>query len=243
MMRPEGIVEISQQGHTGWFDPALLSVLSVDIFEPAYWQQRNAVTGTATGRGITWFVRDDERELVLRHYRRGGLFGKLVKDTYLGWRTEQSRAMQEFTLLHRMHRDGLPVPVPVAAHRVRRGPGYGADIIIERIPGARSLMDLLLQSPLAKTGWRDIGATIRRFHDAGIDHTDLNIHNILLDDSGKVWVIDFDKCAVRGDGEWKQGNMARLQRSLAKESTRHGKAIASDGDWVELAKAYASSNQ
>jgi 3-deoxy-D-manno-octulosonic acid kinase len=240
MMRPEGIIEIRQQHHTGWFDPAHLSTLSMDVFQPAYWQQRNAVTGTATGRGTTWFVRDGERDLVLRHYRRGGLLGKLIKDTYLGWRAEQSRAMQEFALLHRMHRDSLPVPVPVAAHRVRRGAGYGADILIERIPGARSLMDLLLQSPLAETGWHAIGATIRRFHDAGIDHTDLNIHNILLDDSGKVWVIDFDKCAVRGDGKWKQGNLARLRRSLEKEAGRHGRAISTEADWGGLMAGYSS---
>jgi tRNA A-37 threonylcarbamoyl transferase component Bud32 len=240
MTRPEGIVEIRQNSHTGWFDPARLSTLSMDVFQPAYWQQRNAVTGTATGRGTTWFVRDGERELVLRHYRRGGLFGKLIKDSYLGWQPAWSRAMREFSLLHRMHHDGLPVPMPVAAHRAGRAFGYGADILIERIPNARSLMDLILASSLPDTHWRAIGTTIRRFHDAGIDHTDLNIHNILLDNSGKVWLIDFDKCAVRGDGEWKQSNLARLRRSLKKEAARHGKAISTEADWDGLLTGYSS---
>ena len=31
-------------------------------------------------------------------------------------------------------------------------------------------------------------------HHAQVNHTDLNIHNILIDDSDKVWIIDFDKC-------------------------------------------------
>lgn len=32
-----------------------------------------------------------------------------------------------------------------------------------------------------------------KMHIASVNHTDLNIHNILIDDQGKVWAIDFDK--------------------------------------------------
>ncbi len=34
---------------------------------------------------------------------------------------------------------------------------------------------------------------VRKMHDAGVNHTDLNIHNILLDTTKRV-IIDFDKC-------------------------------------------------
>jgi len=47
-----------------------------------YWQKENLVIDQAHGRGITWFVKHQENELVLRHYYRGGLAGKLINDSY-----------------------------------------------------------------------------------------------------------------------------------------------------------------
>src|SRR5690606_27773464 len=64
--RPPGFVEIRQDADICWLREDTLSTLSSDLFEPSFWQARNAVTGTATGRGTTWFVRDGERHLVLR---------------------------------------------------------------------------------------------------------------------------------------------------------------------------------
>ncbi|MDE4025769.1 3-deoxy-D-manno-octulosonic acid kinase, partial [Glaesserella parasuis] len=47
--------------------------------------QSNRLLGSSKGRGTTWFL-NTEKELgvnsVLRHYYRGGLFGKFVKDRY-----------------------------------------------------------------------------------------------------------------------------------------------------------------
>ncbi len=34
-------------------------------------------------------------------------------------------------------------------------------------------------------------------HDAQVNHTDLNIQNILIDEQEKVWFIVFDKCYVQ----------------------------------------------
>ena len=48
------------------------------------------------------------------------------------------------------------------------------------------------------TSWRAIGAAIARLHRGGVDHADLNAHNILLDGRGAVSVIDFDRGRVRG---------------------------------------------
>ena len=58
-------------------------------------------------------------------------------------------------------------------------------------------------------------------HHAQVNHTDLNIHNILIDDSDKVWIIDFDKCCQQSGDAWKQGNLDRLRRSFEKEVVRH----------------------
>lgn len=238
MSRPAGFVEIRQGADICWLREDALSTLSSDLFEPSFWQARNAVTGTASGRGITWFVRDGERQLVLRHYRRGGLFGRLVKDLYAGLDPGNSRAMRELTLLATMRKEGLPVPEPVGARLHRVGPLYRADLLIARIADSSDLLALLLQHGLDEQQWQQIGAMIRRFHLAGIDHTDLNIHNILLDSAGQGWLIDFDKCSKRASGSWQQANLARLQRSLRKEKGLQPSLHWHESDWPLLLAGY-----
>src|SRR5690554_4524741 len=102
MTRPAGFYEVRQDGHICWFRPDTLSLLSPRVFEPSHWQALDAVTGSAQGRGTAWFVVDGKQSLVLRHYHRGGLFGRLVKDLYVGLRPAHSRAMRELALLESM---------------------------------------------------------------------------------------------------------------------------------------------
>ncbi|MCK5875593.1 MAG: 3-deoxy-D-manno-octulosonic acid kinase [Alcanivoracaceae bacterium] len=238
MSRPAGFVEIRQGADICWLREDALSTLSSDLFEPSFWQARNAVTGTATGRGITWFVRDGERELVLRHYRRGGLFGRLVKDLYAGLNPGNSRAMRELMLLAEMRAQGLPVPEPIGARLRRVGPFYRADLLIGRITSATDLLAILQAGPLSAGQWQQIGSMIGRFHAAGIDHTDLNIHNILLDRDGQSWLIDFDKCGRRAPGGWQQANLARLLRSLEKEKRLHPGMHWEPPHWTMLTDGY-----
>ena len=51
----------------------------------------------------------------LRHYYRGGLWGKLNKDRYRFSVLETTRSFAEFHLLQRLYEAGLPVPKPIAA--------------------------------------------------------------------------------------------------------------------------------
>lgn len=240
MSRPTGFVEVRQGADICWLREDALPSLSSDVFEPSFWRARDAVTGTAIGRGTTWFVRHGDSELVLRHYRRGGLFGRLVKDLYAGLDPGNSRAMRELALLAEMRAENLPVPKPFGARLHRVGPLYRADLLIGRIPSARDLLAVLQTGPLSADQWQQIGAMIGRFHAAGIDHTDLNIHNILLDDAGQSWLIDFDKCSRRAAGGWQQANLARLQRSLRKEQGLHPSLHWDESHWAMLLSGYHS---
>lgn len=241
MTRPAGFYQVHQDGHTCWFRPDTLSLLSPRVFEPSHWLTLDAVDGTAQGRGTAWFIHDGKQQLVLRHYHRGGLFGRLVKDVYLGRCAARSRAMRELTLLETMHKAGLPVPLPVAARMTQVGPlHYRSDLLIGRIPAAKDLLAVLQNGPLEPVQWQQIGAMIGRFHAAGIDHTDLNIHNILLDEHGKSWLIDFDKCRQRADGRWQQKNLARLLRSLHKEQRLHPVLHWHEQHWSALLTGYHS---
>lgn len=202
---------------TIWYDDILLKEDPKQVFSPEFWQQNDRVIGSAQGRGTTWFVKTKTIDAALRHYRRGGLFGKLVEDSYRfsGW--DKTRSHQEFQLLNTLIESGVNVPRPIAARAVKKGFTYQADLLSEKIPNARDLVSILVEAPLPAEMYKKIGQEIKKMHDAQVNHTDLNIHNILIDDQDKVWIIDFDKCFQQQGDDWKQGNLDRLKRSFEKE--------------------------
>lgn len=202
------------------FDDSVIADPTLPIFDAEYWQQQRKVTGSASGRGTTWFVQLDSMQAALRHYRRGGLLGKLVEDRYLfsGWDT--TRSIQEFKLLQTLIEAGVNVPRPIAARAVRSGYTYRADLLSERISNAKDLVAILQENPLSEAMYKKIGQEIAKMHQAHVNHTDLNIHNILIDDQNTIWIIDFDKCQQQKHGEWKKQNLARLKRSFLKELDR-----------------------
>lgn len=209
-------------------------------FLPSWWQSEGAVTGQAQGRGTTWFVQRDGQPLVLRHYYRGGLLGRWLHDRYLYTGITRSRVAREFSLLQHLQTQGLPVPVPWAARITRHGCYCRMDLLLERIPHARDLVNSLRSHPLQPQHWQQVGQTLQQFHAAGVYHADLNGHNILLDTNGKVWVIDFDRGQLRQPGPWQQANLQRLQRSLHKEADLYPGFHWQPDDWQALLKGYDS---
>lgn len=225
-----------------WFRSDMFNGIGKEQFNPAWWQQQNAVTGSSSGRNTAWFVEHQQQQLVLRHYYRGGMVGKLIKDCFLYQAPLYSRAMQEFSLLQWMRHHGLAVPTPVAARYQRVGFGYRADLLITRISDSQDLATVLQRRPLTDEEWQSVGAEIARMHRLGVDHTDLNCRNILLDKAGKVWLIDFDKCARRTDKGWQQKNLARLLRSLLKEQDRLPTFHWQQAAWENVIKGYQQTN-
>jgi 3-deoxy-D-manno-octulosonic acid kinase len=208
-----------------------------DCFSADYWKQKNKIIGTAQGRGTTWFIQLARLQGALRHYRRGGLFGKIVSDSYLfnGW--EKTRSIEEFYLLNKLTESGVNVPKPIAARVQRRWWCYQADLLSEKISDAQDLVGILQQRALSEQEYQFIGEQIKKMHVLQVNHTDLNIHNILLDKQGKVWLIDFDKCnQQQGDG-WKAENLERLLRSFRKELKKRSIKWHED-DWKYLISGY-----
>lgn len=216
----------SMQRHTHsanemiWYDEQRLSEPVECLFDLNYWQQQNAIVGSAQGRGTTWFIATAQGEAALRHYRRGGLFSKLVKDQYWfsGW--ENTRSYQEFQLLAHLKQCGVNVPAPLAARAVKCGLFYRADLLSEKIAQSQDLVSLLQHNALTQADYQRIGQQIRAMHQAQVNHSDLNIHNILLDEQQRVWIIDFDKCTQQTGDHWKDSNLARLRRSFEKEQKK-----------------------
>ncbi|WP_110669585.1 3-deoxy-D-manno-octulosonic acid kinase [Salinicola halophilus] len=180
--------------------------------EPTAWRERGLVTGSAPGRGESLFLDVAGQQWVVRPYRRGGMAAKVSRARYVWPGFERTRAFRELRLTHTLHEQGLPVPVPVAALVTRGGATYRGALITVRLPQTQALETRLgTASPALLV---EVGRTIRRFHDAGLDHVDLNARNVLVSDTDKVWLIDFDRCRLRTDGPWRERNLARFKRSL-----------------------------
>lgn len=187
-----------------WFDPASPQLAAQPV--------------QSGGRGSAWFVQGPFGDGVLRHYRRGGAMAKLSQDRYLWGGEERVRSVTELRLLEALQARGLPVPAPIAAAWWRDGATYRAAIIIAMIPGTHTLASELSSGTENESGWRDAGAMISRFHAVGLEHGDLNAHNILFDAARKPWLIDFDKSRLHAklDRHRAEANLSRLERSIRK---------------------------
>ncbi|MCP4412403.1 MAG: 3-deoxy-D-manno-octulosonic acid kinase [Gammaproteobacteria bacterium] len=223
------------------YDKTFIPSFSPELLEPGYWQKQNLITTQALGRGITWFVNHQGNELVLRHYYRGGLMGKFIKDSYWFKSYATTRAVVEYHLLAKLISLNLPVPQPVACRVIKKGLFYTTDLLMGRINNAQDLVKLLSEEQLPVELWRKIGATIHKFHQHGIFHHDLNAHNILINDKEEIFLIDFDKGEQRRSKKaWQNANLARLNRSLLKEQKKLPHFNFQETNFTNLLKGYGS---
>ncbi len=224
------------------YNATLLTDFDAQMLSSDYWQQRDAISGSAQGRGTTWFIHYQDKHMVLRHYYRGGLIGKFNKDHYIFTSKNTTRAAKEFNLLGKMQQWQLPAPAPIAYRVIRKGLFYQADLLSSRVEHAKDLVAILTEQAITDEVWFEIGKMIKRFHDRGIYHHDLNSHNILLDDNNKSWLIDFDQGELREIANgWQQANMQRLLRSFRKEKNQLPQFFWSEGNWSMLQQGYEQS--
>ena len=187
------------------------------LFDPEYWQEQGGLAGEAIGRGSAWFLDTPFGSAVLREYLRGGLPARISRDRYFftGW--DKTRPIAEFRILEQLSADRLPVPEPLAALTRRRGLFYSGSLLTRKISGALPLADLMMEKSERSGLWQRTGRCIRRFHDHGVVHADLNARNILVDLDDQIYLIDFDRARIAsGEKDAYQRNLDRLQRSFRK---------------------------
>jgi len=249
-MKQTDTIKTFHQGNTYClYNSDVVANFHPEMLSSQYWHTKGAITGSAQGRGTTWFIRylcsaKPEQHWVLRHYYRGGLIGKVINDSYWFSSQKNTRAVREFTLLGFMQTLKLPAPKPIACKVVKHGLFYQADLLSSRIEQAQDLVAILSKEVISKALWHKIGSTIKRFHEHNIYHHDLNAHNILINEQKQVFLIDFDRGEIRNENQqsWQQANMARLQRSFNKELNQLDKFYFSDKNWQFLLEGYLASN-
>lgn len=222
------------------FEDTLARDMSNEKFSVERYLSAGRMIGSAGGRGTVSFVRGDSGEWAIRHYQRGGFIGRWLHDHFWWAGETRARSFAEWMLLRELRARRLPVPIPVAARFLRHGLAYTADLITVRIPGASPLSERLAQGRIADNDWHAVGSGVRRFHEEGVYHADLTGHNILVDESGSMHLLDFDRGRIRAPGAWRRANLARLERSLRKISATTDGVQVTGANWQSLLKGYDS---
>ncbi len=221
------------------------------LFDEAYMSGEDCTQLFATGlvadsmtrqkRGCGSFFQYGKHFLVAKYYLRGGVLARFVRDRYFGCHAEATRAFKEWRLLATMRSKGLPVPDPVAARVVIKACFYQASLVTVQIDNAKTLAEYLSDSSLERDGWQAIGVCIKRFHTHGVYHADLNASNILINQRQELFILDFDKGAIKTGEAWKVNNLERLQRSLHKLKRKNPAFDFNQDDWNHLIQAYIHS--
>lgn len=197
---------------TDW-KPHLLEDLRTD-FARVPEDRRKTYTGRVKHFG---YLPDGAAERVLvRRIVRGGLIAKLLGDLHWG----MGRPFRELAAVIRARNAGLKVPEIVAVRATKAwGPFYRFTIVVKEVGDARDLMSLApdLQPAERHRAIGEVAEAIRKMHEAGLYHGDLNIKNILL--AGRdVYLIDLDRAILRDGREASLDfrNLSRLNRSVEK---------------------------
>ncbi|HOD48480.1 MAG TPA: lipopolysaccharide kinase InaA family protein [Candidatus Hydrogenedentes bacterium] len=173
-------------------------------------------TGTApdnaSGRGTVYRFPLPRGSALVREYRRGGLLRYVNRDAYL-----TNRPLAELRIVDYLWRQDFPVPEPLGICWWRRC-GLLRGRIATMALDALHLQDCLLTgSEPSSATLKKIGETIRRMHDLGVWHADLQVRNILVS-GGRPFLIDFDKARKTKhlSSYARAANLFRLRRSFEK---------------------------
>jgi tRNA A-37 threonylcarbamoyl transferase component Bud32 len=190
----------------------------------------------AGGRGGACIV--PAHQVVVRPYRRGGLPARLLRDTYFGC---NPRPFRELCVTATLQQRGAPVVEVYGAAVVWRIPAcYRGWLATRYVDGARTFWEWLSAAPSATASrqiFGEIGRAVRRLHDCGARHPDLNANNILVSPAAGVLFIDFDRARLAaGNGDAPARDLDRLWRSLRKLD-REGRHVT-PADFELLRAAY-----
>jgi 3-deoxy-D-manno-octulosonic acid kinase len=198
---------------------------------------------TFVGRGEAYGVTLGTRPAVVRHARHGGFLAPLLGDRFAG----RPRFYHEVALSRRLAGGGVRTPDVLAGVRYRAGPGHRADVATEQVSGA-DLVEVFFgerppEGPARLAALEALGRLVRRLHDLGYVHPDLQLRNLLLTGAASTgphaWLLDVDTCRpMRGDRDAERArNLARFYRSWAKWNRLRGTRLT-DVDRALFSVAY-----
>ena len=215
------------------------AVQRAGLLDPGRWEEMLR-GGDGPGRsGTARLNLPQGPRVVLKRMSRGGWVGPLWRDRFPG----ASRLLANLTLPLEAARRGIPTASPVALLLLRAPPGlYRAWLAVEEIFGAQDLLGRIAGTP--PLGTSEMGAVlsfVRRMHDAGLEHRDLNLGNLLVRErtpgAWEVFIVDLDRAILR-DGPLparaRRVAVRRLLRSYVKNFGSDGPLLAASSFWHRL---------
>jgi hypothetical protein len=201
------------------------------------WTEPLGSAHAGAGRGATARLDLPGGPVRLKQLRRGGALAVLWQDRFAGTR----RPLANLELPLEARRRGVPTPAPLGLFITKGPPGLcRAWMATEEIVGARDLATRFASAePPLRDDLESVLEAVRTMHDAGVEHRDLNLGNLLLRHEGtgsrQVWLLDLDRARMH-EAELpfrlRQRALRRLERSYAK--LFHARAAGSGDDPREL---------
>lgn len=210
-------------------------------FDADYWRDKAGFSAVEGGRGGSVKIDLNGQPAILRQYRRGGLIANISKDRYVWLGKSNSRPWREWYILREALAAGLPVAKPIGVCIWKRGLFYRAAIMTAYLEGTQTLAEYLMKSILDQKIWYQLGVIIKQMQALGFRHSDLNANNLLIDQDGQIFIIDFDKSRrMKRLDNWQWSTLYRLQRSLVKIDKQKSLHYRED-DWQALMDGYQTS--
>lgn len=219
----------------------LHAVRRAGLGDPRRWDDVLEGADAGAGRGPTGRLSlPTGLRIVVKKMRRGGWLGSLWKDRFLG----TGRPLSNLALPAEVARRGIPTAAPVAL-LLRGGPPgfFEAWLAFEEVTGASDLFSRLSERPSpAPAELAAVMGLVRRIHDLGLEHHDLNLGNLLVrkrsSSAYECFVVDLDRVILR-DGpvpfRARQSALRRIERSYLKRFGLEGPLGSQGSDlWYSL---------
>ena len=156
--------------------------------------------------------------VVVKHYRRGGLLAHLIRKHYL--RSGKTRCQLEFEQMVRARQAGVNIPEPIA-FAFKGLVFYRGWLVTKEIAHQQTLARLSLRDPERLSAVRDrFKKQLAKLVAQGLWHVDLHPGNVLIDDGGRVFLLDFDKARTfRGTS---RQLLAKYRKRWRRAVEKHG---------------------
>jgi len=198
------------------------AALALGLLAPGGLERILARASGPHGRSRTAIVSLPGRRerLHLRPLHHGGVLRALARDRLLGL----ARPLAELRATARLRAAGAPVPIPVLVAARRTRGFYHAAVATIHEEDTLDGIALLVSgagAAMRRRAASAAGSAVRALHDAGGQHADLHIGNLLFRDRGdriESLVVDLDRARIAaplGAAE-RMAELMRLHRSLVK---------------------------
>ncbi len=158
-------------------------------------------TSPLGGRGNVQYVDlNGLGKVVIKSYCRGGLLGLLVRRYYL--RLGQIRSKNEFEMLEQVRSCGVQAPEPLL-YIYSGNLFYRTWLVTREVENKQTLLEVALRDEdRARESLQPLVDQIMCLVRNRIFHVDLHPGNVLLDQNGNTFLVDFDKaCIFEGSPE------------------------------------------